>query len=170
MKKAISILLAMGLAVSSLTGCSSEEPKTDTPAPESTADETEENTEGAAATEAADAVHLTLAHADTETGSLFGECMTEFKQKVEEASGGSIIIDIYPNGQLGTVAEYVAGIQNGSIDLAPGASTFVANFCTGVSVFAFSSAYGNRNGNDSFRTFTMKNTILNKLLIYKIFS
>lgn len=135
MKKAISILLTMGLAVSSLTGCSSEEPKTDTPAPESTADETGENTEGAAATEAADAVHLTLAHADTETGSLFGECMTEFKQKVEETSGGSIIIDIYPNGQLGTVAEYVAGIQNGSIDLAPGASTFVANFCTGVSVF-----------------------------------
>lgn len=43
-------------------------------------------------------------------------------------------------------------------------------FGIGVSVFAFGSAYGNSNGNDSFRVFTMKNIILNKLIIYKIFS
>jgi len=48
-----------------------------------------------------------------------------------------------------------------------GSGNFVG---TGVSVFAFGSAYGNSNGNDSFRVFTMKNIILNKLIIYKIFS
>ncbi len=92
-------------------------------------------TGGSGAAPAADAVHLTLAHADTEEGSLFGACMTEFKNLVEEKSGGSIVVDIFPNGQLGTVSEYVTGIQNGTIDLAPAASTFVANFCTDVSVF-----------------------------------
>lgn len=83
----------------------------------------------------AEEVHLTLAHADTEEGSLFGNCMTVFKEMVEEKSEGSIVIDIYPNGQLGTVSEYVTGIQSGTIDLAPAASTFVANFCEDVSVF-----------------------------------
>lgn len=82
-----------------------------------------------------DAVHLTLAHADTADGSLFGECTKLFKEMVEEKSEGSIIIDIFPNGQLGTVPEYVTGIQSGTIDLAPAASTFVANFCTNVAVF-----------------------------------
>lgn len=54
---------------------------------------------------------------------------------VEEKSNGSIIVDIYPNGQLGTVSEYVTGIQNGTIDLAPAVTSFVANFCPNVSVF-----------------------------------
>lgn len=83
----------------------------------------------------AEEVHLTLAHADTEENSLFGNCMTVFKEMVEEKSDGSIVIDIFPNGQLGTVSEYVTGIQSGTIDLAPAASTFVANFCEDVSVF-----------------------------------
>lgn len=87
------------------------------------------------ATEAADAIHLTLAHADTPDGSLFGTCMTEFKNALEQRSNGSIIVDIFPNGQLGTVSEYVIGIQSGTIDLAPAASTFVANFCNAVSIF-----------------------------------
>lgn len=80
-------------------------------------------------------VHLTLAHADPESGSLFGECTKEFKRLVEEKTNGSVIIDIYPNGQLGTVPEYIVGLQSGSLDLAPAASTFIANFCTSISVF-----------------------------------
>lgn len=90
---------------------------------------------GGGFTSSAEEVHLTLAHADTEENSLFGNCMTVFKEMVEEKSDGSIVIDIFPNGQLGTVSEYVTGIQSGTIDLAPAASTFVANFCEDVSVF-----------------------------------
>ena len=85
--------------------------------------------------EAADAVHLTLAHADTEENSMFGPTMTEFANKVAELTNGKVIVDVYPNGQLGTHAEEVSGIQDGSIDFAPVASTFVANFCPDVSVF-----------------------------------
>jgi tripartite ATP-independent transporter DctP family solute receptor len=84
---------------------------------------------------AADAVHLTLAHADTEKNSLFGPTMTKFANKVAELTNGEVIVDVYPNGQLGTHAEEVSGIQDGSIDFAPIASTFVANFCPDVSVF-----------------------------------
>ena len=85
--------------------------------------------------EAENAVHLTLAHADTEENSMFGPTMREFANKVAELTNGEVIVDVYPNGQLGTHAEEVSGIQNGSIDFSPVASTFVANFCPNVSVF-----------------------------------
>ena len=117
-KKLLSILLAGALALS-VTACSGSDSSTTT-------------SDDAAGTEA---VHLTLAHADAADGSLFGECTKEFKAMVEEKSNGSIIVDIYPNGQLGTVSEYVTGIQNGTIDLAPAVTSFVANFCPNVSVF-----------------------------------
>lgn len=117
-KKLLSILLAGALALS-VTACSGSDSSTTT-------------SDDAAGTED---VHLTLAHADAADGSLFGECTKEFKAMVEEKSNGSIIVDIYPNGQLGTVSEYVTGIQNGTIDLAPAVTSFVANFCPNVSVF-----------------------------------
>lgn len=133
-KRMISLLVAAAM-VFALTGCGgSDSPSASTETKSSTAEETEA-AEESTVEESADAVHLTLAHADTETGSLFGECMTEFKNMVEEKTGGSVIIDIYPNGQLGTVAEYVVAIQSGTIDFAPAASTFVANFCEDVAVF-----------------------------------
>lgn len=141
MKKRLVSVLVTAAMVFALTGCGGKESSSEPAAPAGdAAEETEEaeaaeETGGSAVEEAADAVHLTLAHADTETGSLFGECMTEFKNMVEEKSGGSVIIDIYPNGQLGTVAEYVVAIQSGTIDFAPAASTFVANFCEDVAVF-----------------------------------
>lgn len=121
-KKVLSILLASVLVLS-LTACGGSKDS-------SSADSI---TGGDSAS--AEAVHLTLAHADAADGSLFGECTKQFKALVEEKSGGSIIIDIYPNGQLGTVSEYVTGIQNGTIDLAPAVTSFVANFCPNVSVF-----------------------------------
>ena len=120
-KKLLSILLAGALALS-VTACGSD----------GSTDDTADTGETDAGTEA---VHLTLAHADAADGSLFGECTKQFKELVEEKSNGSIIIDIYPNGQLGTVSEYVTGIQNGTIDLAPAVTSFVANFCTDVGVF-----------------------------------
>ena len=127
-KRILSFILAAAMALS-LTACGGSS-STSTSSTANT-----DKTDSSAASESTEAVHLTLAHADTETGSLFGECTIAFKEMVEEKSNGSIIIDIYPNGQLGTVSEYVTGIQNGSIDLAPAVSSYIANFCTDVSVF-----------------------------------
>lgn len=127
-KRLLSILLA-AMMILSLAACGNSTSSDTKNPPAATDDKT---TSDATSTEA---VHLTLAHADTETGSLFGECTIIFKEMVEEKSNGSIIVDIFPNGQLGTVSEYVTGIQSGSIDLAPAASSYIANFCTNVSVF-----------------------------------
>lgn len=132
-KKLLSVLLAAAMILSLAACGGNDSGGSTTPAPDS-------GTAGSAPSESGDAgsaeaVHLTLAHADAADGSLFGECTKIFKEKVEEASGGSIIIDIFPNGQLGTVSEYVTGIQSGTIDLAPAVTSFVANFCPNVSVF-----------------------------------
>ena len=82
-----------------------------------------------------DAVHLTFAHAMPQEESLFGYNSDEFKRIVEEKSEGSIVIDIFPSGQLGTIAEYVSNIQNGTLDFAFAASSFVSNYCPEVTVF-----------------------------------
>ena len=133
-KRIISSIFAIVMVISLMSGCASTGVSTGT-SNISTSTGVSDATGSSSVTVAVEPVHLTLAHADTEEGSLFGTCMTAFKKIVEEKSNGSIIVDIYPNGQLGTVSEYVTGIQNGTIDLAPAASTFVANFCTNVSVF-----------------------------------
>ena len=131
MKKRIISILLVAVMIFALAACgAAAQPTSSTP----TSTEAPVSAEATTNT-SAEAVHLTLAHADAADGSLFGECTKEFKKMVEEKSNGSIIIDIYPSGQLGTVSEYVTGIQNGTIDLAPAVSSFVANFCPNVAVF-----------------------------------
>ena len=87
-KRILSFILAAAMALS-LTACGGSS-STSTSSTANT-----DKTDSSAASESTEAVHLTLAHADTETGSLFGECTIAFKEMVEEKSNGSIIIDIY---------------------------------------------------------------------------
>jgi len=131
-KRIVSIMLVAAMTVAAV-GCGSSGTSSATPA-ETPAEESADSEEKAENV-SADAIHLTLAHADTETNSMFGPTMTQFADRVAELTNGEVVIDVYPNGQLGTHAEEVSGIQNGTIDFAPVASTFVANFCPDVAVF-----------------------------------
>ena len=142
MKKLLSVLAATSMVIS-LAACGSSAPAPTTAAP-TTAAATEAATTAAAAeapaTEAAAAaedpvVHLTFAHADSPDGSVNGEASKVFAKLVEEKSGGSIIIDVYPSAQLGTVAEAIQGVQNGSIDMTQISTSFLSNFCPEVGVF-----------------------------------
>ena len=147
MKKLLSVLAATSMIVS-LAACGSSAPAPTTAAA-TTAAATEAATTAAAAaaeTQAAAAadtsaaandpvVHLTFAHADSPDGSVNGEASKVFAKLVEEKSGGSIIIDVYPSAQLGTVAEAIQGVQNGSIDMTQISTSFLSNFCPEVGVF-----------------------------------
>lgn len=89
---------------------------------------------GASTVQADASVTLKLAHADNET-SIFHQGATAFKEKVEELSGGNMTVDIFPNGQLGTLADAAAGIQMGTLDIAPVSSTVLANFAPSIAVY-----------------------------------
>lgn len=79
-------------------------------------------------------ITISAAHADSEQ-SVFHKAMLKLKEQVEAKSGGKITIQIFPNGQLGSIREMAEGIQMGTIDVATVASSILANFCPDVAVY-----------------------------------
>ena len=117
MKKFFAMALTLVLLLALLTGCStkdSEQPEA-TKAPET---EVTEATEAPAEESAEGAVTLVYAEVNP-LDTIVGQLAQDFKTKVEELSGGSIIIDIQPNGVLGSEAQVLDGILGGgtSVDI-----------------------------------------------------
>ncbi len=79
-------------------------------------------------------ITISAAHADSEQ-SVFHKAMLKFKEVAEEKSGGDVKVQVFPNGQLGSIREMVEGIQMGTIDVATAASSVLANFCPEVGVY-----------------------------------
>lgn len=125
-KRTLSILLAAAL-MASLTGCggSGQSSTTSDNSTETTA--TESSTGEAAVT-------LKFSHPDPD-GSVLDRGVEAFAKDLEERSGGSIKIDIYPANQLGSLTEVIEGIQMGSVDMAFSNTSYVTNFCPEVGVF-----------------------------------
>ena len=61
--------------------------------------------------------------------------MEKFGQLINEKSGGSISIDIYPSGQLGGTTEFTEGVMSGSIDLGSGNPTDLVDFIPEMGLF-----------------------------------
>ena len=59
---------------------------------------------------------LTLAHGLSETHTVHN-AMTQFADEVKEKTDGRIIINIFPNGQLGSETENDQGFRTGSCHL-----------------------------------------------------
>ena len=67
----------------------------------------------------ADAITLTYAEVNPIEGTIVGDVALAFKSKVEELSGGSVLIDIQGSGVLGSEAQILDGILGGgdSVDI-----------------------------------------------------
>ena len=89
---------------------------------------------GGATSVYADDVTLKLAHADAE-GSIFDQGSVAFQEKLEELSGGSMKVELYRNGTMGSLAEVAEAIQMGTVDVAPIVTTTLANFAPELNVF-----------------------------------
>lgn len=61
---------------------------------------------------------LKVAHSSAATDDRLENSLQEFKKSIEEKSDGRIIIETYPNSQLGAERETLEGVQNGSIEMA----------------------------------------------------
>lgn len=109
MKKITAIMVALGVAAMSLTGCSQS-------GVSKSADATPENP-----------MILTLAHGLSETHTVH-IAMSEFADKVEERTNGRIQVRILPNGQLGSENENMEQLMAGVISMtkvsAPGLATY----------------------------------------------
>lgn len=125
--KSIMAIILGGAMVLGASGCASNSSSNATvPASSSTNAGTQEAS--------SEAVTLKFAHADSDT-SVFNQGATAFKEKLEELSGGQVKVEIYGNGQLGTLSDYAQGIQMGTIDVAPVSATVLANFAPSISAF-----------------------------------
>ena len=109
MKKLAAIIMALGLAAASLTGCAKGGART-------SAQATPENP-----------MVLTLAHSLSETHTVH-IAMQEFADKVAERTGGRIQVKIFPNGQLGSENEAMEQLMAGVISMTKVASPGLATY------------------------------------------
>lgn len=65
-----------------------------------------------------------------------GQGLELFAKRVEELSGGALTVEIYPDGQLGNLAESVEQVQNGTIDMTTAVPSILAEFVPEMQVFA----------------------------------
>lgn len=87
-----------------------------------------------ATTASAADVTLKLAHADAE-GAIFDQGAVAFQEKLEELSDGSMTVELYRNGTMGSLAEVAEAIQMGTVDVSPIVTTTLANFVPDLNVF-----------------------------------
>ncbi|MGI5946360.1 MAG: TRAP transporter substrate-binding protein [Lachnospiraceae bacterium] len=140
MKKRVSVLLAAALVSSMLAGCggSSDTAATTAAAPGTTAAASTEAKEPAAANP--DAIVLKLGYSTNEEDPR-AKAAEEFKKEVEEKTGGAVVIETYPSGQLGGDAALIEAmaLDSGTVDII---ITDASNFATyepkmGISALPF---------------------------------
>ena len=130
MKKKLALLLGITLTASlALSACGG----TDTPASggTSTPTDTPAGQPSGGATEITGSYTVRLG---TPTGGKHQQNVTmeEFKARVEEASGGAITVELYPTSQLGTAAQMIEGVQNGTIEGVLIPSSYFASYAPAI--------------------------------------
>lgn len=143
MRKPLAAVLATMMTASLLAGCgggASATATTAAPAPAGTTAGTAAAAAEAPAAPAADAVTLKLGFSTNEEDPR-AKAAQEFKKEVEEKTGGSVVVEIYPAGQLGGDAALIEAmaLDSGTVDII---ITDASNFATyepkmGISALPF---------------------------------
>lgn len=128
--KRLAVLLACALCVTSLYGCGNgksdngagnaageTETKQETGAAEEAEDTEKDSTEANADLEGLDAITIKFASIGPESGTTQAEGEAKFIEYVQEASGGKIKVDHYPNGALGGDTEMLEGCAMNTIQI-----------------------------------------------------
>ncbi len=77
---------------------------------------------------------LKLGHG-LDTGHPVHKAMEFMKQRLEELSGGTVTIDIYPSSVLGSETESIEQLQHGSLAMTKTSAAAMENFIPAMSVF-----------------------------------
>ena len=137
MKKALSLLLAAILCISLLAGCGgSTKPEQET---SNAAAQTSTGTTSASSTAP---ITITFTHSASEETSQQAGSLA-FKEYIESHSDGRLVVQLYPNSQMGGDREQIEGTQQGSITAMTSGSAPLVNFVPSTVIFdlpfAFSS-------------------------------
>ncbi len=104
-------------AAAALTACGGSSSSTATSAAGSTAASTAASVAGDAAAAANDP-KVTLVYAEVNPlDTIVGQTATHFKEKVEELTGGSVVIDVQASGVLGSENDVLDAILGGSTSI-----------------------------------------------------
>ena len=132
MKKRLMAMLLSGAMVLSLTACAGgaapAAPAAEAPAEAEAAPE-EAEAAPASDTTAAEGAEIVLTWNEV-NGEGYGatEGAKAFKAKLEEVSGGTMTIELYLNGTLGSEQESMQGIQMGTLDIFRGNASSLPNY------------------------------------------
>lgn len=121
MKKALKVLSTV-MAAGMLAACGSTAASSTTTSATSTAESTAEST----AASSDEAVTLRLGHTQP-TDHQVNITAERFAELVNEYSGGSVTVEVYPNSTFGSASEMNAAVQSGDLDLYVNASAQFAS-------------------------------------------
>lgn len=132
-KKGLSIILALMLMLSALTGCGNKPQPEPAPAdnPSQAENPSQASTEDTGLTEK---IELTFAHSQQGTSEP-GMAMQAFADKVKEDSNGMIEITVYPGSQLGGERDEMEGLSMGTIDMAYISAGVIENYVPAAGIF-----------------------------------
>jgi len=122
MKRILKVLLIATLIMALLTACGGSSNRSSQDAEQQS--------------QAPTPIKLIAAHVNTEESS-FHAGMVAFKEKLEELSGGTITVEIHPNGQLGgNENELVEKMATGTVDVIVCAPNFLAAIVKEADLFS----------------------------------
>ena len=124
MKRFIGLAMAMVMSATMLAGCGSSSSSS------SNAGSGSASGSSSAQTASADAVTLKLT-VESAVGTPGDLSANDFKTMVEEKSNGSIKVEYYPAGQVGTGDDLTELMQTGSVDMSWRAIDWYSKFETG---------------------------------------
>ena len=87
---------------------------------------------------------LKLGHG-LDTGHPVHLAMESMKERLEELSGGTVSMDIYPSAVLGSETECLEQLQNGSLAMTKTSAAAMENFIPTMSVFSYPYVFRDRN-------------------------
>ena len=133
-KKILSVLLSMAMVATLLVGCGSQPAETtpvqtDDVVSEQPAEETK--TDGNDLGEPTKLI-VTLTAVSTDTHA---QAMIKFKEKVEELSGGNIMVEVYTDAQLFSQEEEVAAVVGGDADITLTSASWLTTGSPWISMF-----------------------------------
>lgn len=119
MKKIFSMFLALAMILTLAVGCGAGN--------SDTSDAADDSTDSGVIT-------IKMGHVLNED-SPFHAASVKFAELVEEKSGGTMKVEVYPSALLGNDRELAEGLQLGTVDAAIVATATVAGFCPEIQVF-----------------------------------
>ena len=130
MKKAITSILALSMVLGLAACGSSGESSSSTPASSTEGSSAEASATGEDYGEYDWTAAMTVAETTTNY-----KMLEKFAQLINEKSGGSINVELYPGGQLGNTTEFTEAVIGGSIDIGTGMTTDLTDFVPEMGLF-----------------------------------